>query len=107
MKNIDTLDVQLCVKSSVKDLIKSKLYPDDNTRYGVGGTYFGHHISEPYSFQYICRGCYLIVTIEHEAMTGIDTSLELQEKVIQMLVDYFHISTDDIVKYQVVKNSYI
>lgn len=99
MKNIDTLDVQLCVKPSVKNLIKSRLFPDDNTRYGVGGTYFGHHISEPYSFQYICRGYYLIVTVEHKAMGGIETAEELQDKVIQMVVDYFHISQDDIVIY--------
>ncbi len=103
MKNIDTLDIQLAVKSSVKDLIKSRLTPNDNTRYGEGGTYFGHHISEPYSFQYICRGEYLLVTVEHKAMEGIETSNELQEKVIQMLIDYFHISTADIVKYKVVK----
>lgn len=103
MKNIDTLDVQFCVKPSVKELIKCRLFPDDNTRYGVGGTYFGHHVSEPYSFQYICRGYYLIVTVEHKAMEGIETAEELQDKVIQMVVDYFHISTDDIVKYKVVK----
>lgn len=99
MKNIDTLDVQFCVKPSVKELIKCRLFPDDNTRYGVGGTYFGHHVSEPYSFQYICRGYYLIVTVEHKAMEGIETAEELQDKVIQMVVDYFHISQDDIVIY--------
>lgn len=103
MKNIDTLDVQLCVKPSVKDLIKSKLRCDNDTRYGIGGEYKGHHTTQPYGFEYICRGEYLLVTVEHKAMTGIETSSELQEKVIQMVVDYFHISTADIVKYKVVK----
>ncbi len=102
MKNIDTLDVQLCVKSSVADKIKSKLYPDDNTRYGVGGMYRCNHISEPYSFKYICRGYYLLVTVEHKAMVGIETAKELQDKVIQMVVDYFHISRDDILIYETV-----
>lgn len=103
MKNIDTLDVQLCVKPSAKDLIKSRLTPNDDTRYGVGGCYYGHHFTQPVGFVYICRGCYLIIELSHEFMVGIETSSELQEKVIQMLVDYFHISTDDIVKYKVVK----
>lgn len=103
MKNIDTLDIQLAVKPSVKDLIKSKLRCDNDTRYGIGGEYKGHHTIQPYGFEYICRGEYLLVTVEHKAMTGIETSSELQEKVIQMVVDYFHISTADIVKYKVVK----
>lgn len=97
MKNIDTLDVQLCVKPSVKNLIKCKLHHDDTTRYGVGGIYFGHHIRKPYSFQYIPRGYYLIVTVEHKAMEGIETAKELQNKIIQMVVDYFHINQNDIV----------
>ena len=92
MKNIDTLDIQLAVKPSVKDLIKSKLRCDNDTRYGIGGEYKGHHTIQPYGFEYICRGEYLLVTVEHKAMTGIETSSELQEKVIQMVVDYFHIS---------------
>lgn len=103
MKQIDTVDVQLCINPSVADLIKNKLYCNDTTRYGIGGVYYGHHITQPVGFEYICRGYYLIVKVEHEFMVGIETAQELQEKVIQLVVDYFHISTADIVKYKVEK----
>ena len=36
-------------------------------------------------------------------MIGIETVEELQEKVLQLVTDFFHITTDDIVKYKVVK----
>lgn len=97
MKQIDTLDVQLCINPSVAVLIKNKLYCNDTTRYGIGGVYYGHHIIQPVGFEYICRGYYLIVKLSHEFMVGIETSSELQEKVIQLVVDYFHISRDDII----------
>ncbi len=96
MKSIDTTDVQLPIKSSATEKIKAKLTRDDTTRYGVGGMYKGHHNSQPYGFQYICRGCYLLVEIEHKAMIGIETAEELQEQVLSMVTDYFNISRDDI-----------
>lgn len=97
MKQIDTLDIQLCINSSVTKLIKNKLYYNDTTRYGIGGAYYGSHVSQPVGFEYICRGYYLIVKLSHEFMAGIETSAELQEKVINMVVDYFKISRDDII----------
>lgn len=97
MKEIDTLDVQLCINPSVTKLIKHKLTCNDTTKYGVGGVYYGHHITQSVGFEYICRGYYLIVKLSHEFMIGIETSAELQEKVINMVIDFFKISRDDII----------
>lgn len=98
-KHIDTLDVQLSLHGGVKKLIKSKLYPSSTEAgvYELSPSYL------PVAFKYRCRGYYLIVKLSHEFMVGIETSEELQDKVIQVVIDFFHISTADIVKYQVVK----
>ena len=98
-KHIDTLDVQLALRPSAKKLIKSKLYPS-STEAGV------YELSPEYlpvAFKYRCRGYYLIVKLSHKFMVGIETAKKLQEKVIPVVIDFFHISTDDIVKYKVVK----
>lgn len=98
-KHIDTTDVQLSLKPSVKDLIKSKLYPSSTEAgvYKLSPSYL------PVAFKYRCRGYYLIVKLSHEFMVGVETAEELQDKVIQVVTDFFHISIDDIVKYKVVK----
>ena len=98
-RHIDTVDVQLSLHGGVKDLIKSKLSPSSTEAgvYKVSPEYL------PVAFRYRCRGYYLIVKLSHEFMVGIETSEELQEKVIQLVIDFFHISTADIVKYKVVK----
>lgn len=98
-KYIDTLDVQLSLKPRVKDLIKDKLYPssDEKGVYKLSPAYL------PVAFRYQCRGYYLIVKLQHQFMIDIETVEELQEKVLQLVTDFFHISISDIVKYKVVK----
>lgn len=98
-KHIDTLDVQLSLHGGVKELIKSKLSPSSTE----AGVYELSPAYLPVAFKYRCRGYYLIVKLSHEFMVGIETAEELQEKVIPVVIDFFHISTDDIVKYKVVK----
>lgn len=98
-KYVDTLDVQLSMHPRVKDLIKSKLYPSSDEE----GVYKLSPAHLPVAFRYQCRGYYLIVKLSHQFMVGIETSDELQEKVIQLVTNFFNISTDDIVKYKVVK----
>ena len=98
-KHIDTLDVQLALHTGVKDIIKGKLYPssDEEGVYELSPAYL------PVAFRYQCRGYYLIVKLSHQFMVGIETPEELQEKVIQLVTDFFGISTDDIIQYQVIK----
>lgn len=98
-KHIDTLDVQLSLKGDVKKLIKRKLYPssDEERVYELSPAYLS------VAFKYRCRGYYLIVKLSHEFMIGVETAEELQDKVMQVVIDFFHISTADIVKYKVVK----
>lgn len=98
-KHIDTLDVQLSLRGEVRENIKSKLSLSPTEE----GAYEGSPAYLPYSFFYRCRGFYLIVTVEHEAMIGIETVEKLQEEVIKVVTDFFHITTEDIVKYKVVK----
>ncbi len=98
-KHIDTVDVQLALRPSAKDLIKSKLHPSSTE----AGVYKLSPAYLPVAFKYRCRGYYLIVKLSHEFMVGVETAEELQDKVIQVVIDFFHISTADIVKYKVVK----
>lgn len=98
-RHIDTLDVQLSLKPIVKDFIKDKLYPSSDET----GVYKLSPVYLPVGFRYQCRGYYLIVKLSHQFMVGIETVEELQEKVLQLVTDFFHITTDDIVKYKVVK----
>ena len=74
MKHLDTFDVLLTVKADKKEYVKKKLYPDDTTKYGVGGAYKGHHPYFPLSFFYICRGYYLQVTVEHLFIEEIESA---------------------------------
>ncbi len=98
-RHIDTVDVQLSLHGGVKDLIKSKLSPSSTE----AGVYKLSPVYLPVAFKYKCRGYYLIVKLSHEFMVGVETAEELQEKVIRVVIDFFHISTADIVKYKVVK----
>ncbi len=98
-KHIDTLDVQLSLRGRVKELIKSKLYPS-STEIGI---YKSSPEHLPVAFYYRCRGYYLIIKISHQFMVGVETAEELEKKVIQLVTDFFNITTDDIVKYKVVK----
>lgn len=102
MKEIDTFDVLFPMRYDVKELIKKKLYPDDTTRYGKGGAYYGHHPYLPVSFFYICRGYYLQVTVEHEFTVGITSADEVINKILQVVTDFFNISIDDISLYATV-----
>ena len=102
MKEIDTFDVLFPMRYDVKELIKKKLFPDDTTRYGIGGAYYGHHPYLPVSFFYICRGYYLQVTVEHEFTTGITSADEVIDKILQVVTDFFKISIDDISLYATV-----
>lgn len=97
-KHIDTLDVQLSMKPRVKDIIKDKLEPSNEK-----GVYTLSPAYLPAAFRYQCRGYYLLVKLSHQFMIGIETVEELQEKVFQLVTDFFHISISDIVKYKVVK----
>lgn len=96
MKHLDTLDIEIAVKSEVKDKIKSKLTVDDGTKYGIGGAYIGKHPSGLYSFFYICMGFILIVKVKHQAMIGINSAEILQEQLLDMITEYFEISRNDI-----------
>ena len=98
-RHIDTLDVQLALDPRVNDLIKDKLKPssDEAGVYKLSPAYL------PAAFRYQCRGYYLIVKLSHQFMVGIETVEELQEKVLQLVTDFFHINIEDIVKYKVVK----
>lgn len=98
MKHLDTLDTQFAVKADAKDKIKSKLVPDNDTEYGVGGAYIGEHPSGLYSFFYICMCYVLIIKVKHQAMIGIDSAEVLQEQLINMITEYFEISRNDIVE---------
>lgn len=98
-RHIDTLDVQLALDPRVNDLIKDKLQLSSNET----GVYKLSPAYLPAAFRYQCRGYYLIVKLSHQFMIGIETVEELQEKVLQLVTDFFHITTDDIVKYKVVK----
>lgn len=96
MKHLDTLDIEIAVKPEVKEKIKSKLAPINDTGYGIGGAYIGEHPSGLYSFFYICMCFILIVKVKHQAMVGIDSAEVLQEQLINMITEYFEISRDDI-----------
>ena len=98
-KYVDTLDVQLSMRPRAKEAIKSKLYASSDEE----GVYKLSPAHLPVAFRYQCRGYYLIVKLSHQFMIGIETAEELQEKVIQLVTNFFYISTDDIVKYKVVK----
>ncbi|MBP3463012.1 MAG: hypothetical protein J6K45_00780 [Clostridia bacterium] len=102
MKEIDTFDVLFPMRYDVKELIKKNLFPDDTTRYGIGGAYIGHHPYLPVSFFYICRGYYLQVTVEHEFTAGITSADEVINKILQVVTDFFKISIDDISLYATV-----
>lgn len=102
MKEIDTFDVLFPMRYDVKDQIKKKLFPDDTTRYGIGGAYYGHHPYLPVSFFYICRGYYLQVTVEHEFTVGITSADEVINKILQVVTGFFNISIDDISIYATV-----
>ncbi len=97
----DTVDIQLSLKSDVVETVKSKLYSSSDE----AGIYILSPSYLPVAFRYQCRGYYLIVKLSHEFTAGIETAEELKEKVIQLVIDFFHISTFDIVKYKVVKTS--
>lgn len=98
MKHVDTLAIQLVLKVSKNTLLKMKqrLTLKETSKYEK--FYVGKHPSSLYSFLYICRGCYLIVTVEHDAIKDIESAEVLQEQVIQMIIHYFKISRDDIVE---------
>lgn len=98
MKHIDTLDMQLSINPKCKKLIKSNLRNHDTSKYGKGGAFKKKHPKYPITFFYICRGCYLIVKLSHEFMVGIESADALIEKVIEITIEYFGISRDDIIE---------
>lgn len=105
MKNIDTLEIQLVIQGNrdfIDNKIKRRLFPNDCTRYGKYGFYQNTHPFLGYSFKYIQRGWYLIVTVEHSEMIGVETAEELQEKVIYVVTNYFDIPRSAIVEARVV-----